>query len=39
MSARRPTPVFDRTSPLAGIHKTVLAVLLRPREWRPTADR
>ncbi len=39
MSARRPTPVFDRTSPLAGIHKSVLAVLLRPREWRPSVDR
>ena len=39
MSARRPTPVFDRTSPLAGIHKSVLAVLLRPREWRASLDR
>jgi hypothetical protein len=39
LSTRRPTPVFDRTSPLAGIHKSVLAVLLRPREWRPSVDR
>ena len=38
-SARRTTPVFDRASTVAGIHKTVLAVLLRPREWRPQADR
>ena len=38
-SVRRPTPVMDRTSPLAGIHKSVLAVLLRPREWRPSNDR
>jgi protein phosphatase len=39
MSARRTTPTFDRNSTVAGIHKTVLAVLLRPREWRPQADR
>lgn len=39
VSARRPTPTFDRSSPLAGIHKSVLAVLLRPREWRPSLDR
>jgi hypothetical protein len=40
MSARRTTPATsDRSSTVAGIHKTVLAVLLRPREWRPQADR
>lgn len=40
MSARRTTPINnDRASTVAGIHKTVLAVLLRPREWRPQADR
>lgn len=38
--ARRTTPVLDRAmSGLAGIHKSVLAVLLRPREWKPTTDR
>jgi len=36
---RTTTPTLDRTAAVAGIHKTVLAVLLRPREWRPQADR
>ncbi len=38
-SVRRTTPTFDRTAAVAGIHKSVLAVLLRPREWRPQLDR
>jgi len=38
--ARRTTPIIERgASALAGIHKSVLAVLLRPREWKPQADR
>ena len=36
---RTTTPTLDGTAAVAGIHKTVLAVLLRPREWRPQADR
>lgn len=38
--SRRTTPIIERTSSaLAGIHKSVLAVLLRPREWKPSPDR
>lgn len=39
IDASRSTPLIDCSMPFAGIHKSVLASLLNPREWKPSSDR